>query len=253
MSTQRFFLLLILPLLFTLNSSRSALPQDHSRDAKWQLWTSGKTELRGANIYQQQAYRDPWCSKAESADFKALREAGANYVNLSIPGPFNVDPPYQQNDAFVDELDRLVGFAKLNNLKVVIALRTGPGRGEGDITESGNHRRNLFFDSNAQDQFVAMWAFVAKKLNTENHVVGYDLLTEPTWKKADRINEAQFQKNWRDLARRTIAAIRAVDTQTPILVEPNDWASPSGLLKWNPLFPKKNRTPIQDRVCRSSV
>lgn len=200
------------------------------------LWSSGKTMLRGANIYQQEAYGKPWCSKAESGDFEALRAAGANYVNLSVPGVFDVEPPYELNQSFLNELNRLIGFAKSHQLNVVIAFRTGPGRGEGDITKSGKLHRNLFFDDKAGDQFVAMWKFVAQRMKKQNHIVGYDLLTEPTWKKSDSVDEAQFRKLWRHLAKRTITAIRSVDTTTPILVEPDGWASPDALKDWKPLY-----------------
>ncbi len=207
-----------------------------TNDEKWQLWASGKTMLRGANIYQQEAYGDPWCSKVESSDLKALRDAGANYVNFSVPGVFHVEPPYELNPLFVTELQRIVGLAKLNQLKVVIAFRTGPGRGEGDITESGNRRRNLFFDPEAQQHFIAMWKHVARIMKTEDHVVGYDLLIEPTWKKFDSVKEAEFRDQWRSLARRTIAVIRSVDVNTPVLVELDDWAAPDALGNWTPLY-----------------
>ena len=223
-------------LFVAFQNSVQAQEETGTNDAKWRLWTSGKTMLRGANIYQQEAYGDPWCSHAESSDFKALREAGANYVNLSVPGVFNVDSPYQLNPSFLDEHNRLVGFAKSHQLNVVIAFRTAPGRGEGDITESGNMSRNLFFDENARDQFVAMWTLVAQKMKAQDHVVGYDLLTEPTWKESDSVDEDQFRQLWRTLAKRTIEAIRSVDANTPILVEPDGWASPEALEGWQPLY-----------------
>ena len=213
--------------------------ETNPNDAKWKLWASGKTMLRGANIYQQEAYGDPWCSHAESSDFKALRAAGANYVNLSVPGVFNVDSPHKLNQSSMDELHRLVGLAKSHQLNVVIAFRTAPGRGEGDITESGNMSRNLFFDENAREPFVAMWTLVAQRMKTQEHVVGYDLLTEPTWKKSDSVDEDQFRPLWRSLATRTIAAIRSVDANTPILIEPDGWASPDALEDWKPLHAKE--------------
>ena len=70
---------------------------------KWMLWTGG-THLRGANIYRRRVY--PELDSPEfmgpgavgppytQDDFDWLADLGANYVNLSHPGPFTEEPPY---------------------------------------------------------------------------------------------------------------------------------------------------------------
>jgi len=57
--------LLTVLLLATLTAAQQVAMAD---DTKWRLWSSEETQMRGANIYQQQAYGDPWCSKVETCD-----------------------------------------------------------------------------------------------------------------------------------------------------------------------------------------
>jgi hypothetical protein len=71
---------------------------------KWDLWTNG-TQLRGANIWQRivipeldgpeflgSEYIGPPYSQE---DFNRLAALGANYVNISGPGLYTEEPPYQ--------------------------------------------------------------------------------------------------------------------------------------------------------------
>lgn len=66
------------------------------------------------------------------ADLMALREAGANLVAFSVPGPYHVleATPWP---AAANHLEQLIEAATAADLYVLISLRTGPGRGEGDL------------------------------------------------------------------------------------------------------------------------
>jgi len=125
---------------------------------KWSLWSQGVT-LRGANVYQQEDSGTPWYPLLVQEDLKDLAQSGANYVNFSVPGPYNVAPPYGPNHAFARRLDEVVSWAEAAGLYVVLSFRTGPGRGEFDITGEGAQpfSRHLFQDAKAQQSFLAMW------------------------------------------------------------------------------------------------
>jgi aryl-phospho-beta-D-glucosidase BglC (GH1 family) len=195
-------------------------------DKGWAFWTSNKTVLRGANVYQQEINGNPWCSKAAQRDFDALRDAGANLV----------DPPYTPNPRFLDELTRLVALARAAHLFAVISFRTGPGRGEEDITgDTKMPRRALFADRDAQKHFLDMWTRVARLFKDVEHVIGYDLLVEPHQVTDDPQPEV-FRKQWRSLAAETVGAIRKVDPDTPILASPDQGGTPASLATWGPLF-----------------
>lgn len=164
-------------------------------------WESG--ELRGANMYQQNENRatdgGPEDKDEENPDYgpritpedlKALRCSGANFVQFSMPGIFYVKDPgkkdwYWKN--MRNHMVHLVTMAQEQGLFVVLSYRTGPGRGEGDITGDGLNDRSVFDESGAkakQARWVAMWQRTTKELRKMglNNVIGYDIMVEPYYK-----------------------------------------------------------------------
>jgi hypothetical protein len=127
--------------------------------------------------------------------------------------------------------------AKEAGLKIVISIRTGPGRNEADITKpfTGDVRRTLLDDpeSESANQFCAMWQRLAREYGRDPDVVGFDLLVEPhapdRWVK-DRHFDAKYRssQNWPRLARKAIEKVRAETNVMPILVEPDLW----GAARW---------------------
>jgi len=104
-------------------------PQDDSSSTleKWDLWV-GAAQLRGANIWQRIVIPDldgaeflgsdyigpPYSQK----DFNRLAALGANYVNISGPGLFTEEPPYQldlQVQAHLDQLLDMIQKADLHS------------------------------------------------------------------------------------------------------------------------------------------
>lgn len=84
----------------------------------------------------------------------------------------------------------------------------------------------------SQLAFTGMWQFVANRLKNQSSVAGYDLLVEPHTSTDGVENEGLFRMRWQQLCEQTITAIRAVDADTPILVQPSSWASPDVLGDW---------------------
>jgi len=124
----------------------SPAPTPTLGDAKWAFWVSG-TRLRGADIYQRRVFPDldgrtflgpgPLGPPYTQADFDALAAEGANWVDLSVPGLFTVQPPYRPDPAVVEGVDRLIAMAARAGLRVVLSARTGPGRSEFSILREG--------------------------------------------------------------------------------------------------------------------
>jgi hypothetical protein len=206
---------------------------------KYSLWL-GSTTLRGANLYKRsriEAYDveavPPFVPSYDTDIFFQLRSAGANVVFLSIPGPFKVQPPHTVDADAVELLNHLVNQAEASGLFAVLAFRTSPGRNENDILNflptpvvRSLHQRS----DPSQQAFGEMWRFIASKFRDRATVVGYDLLVEPHTDGTE--NEDNFRRNWRDLCQQTIAAIREIDMDTPILVQPSSWASSAALSAW---------------------
>src|SRR5262249_2996918 len=148
-------------------------------------------------------------------DLKDLHDAGANYVNFSIPGPFDPKTGECNKDDW-NHLCQLVRWAKDAKLKIVIAFRTGPGRNEDDFLNPppATLIRDLMDVDGSPNiaKFAAMWKMVATTFKDEPAVVGYDLLVEPHGpKQGDYFQDYNFRKQcrWKKVAVPAIQAIRS--------------------------------------------
>jgi endoglucanase len=221
---------------------------------KWSLWASGKTQLRGANIYQRVVLpdldgeeflgSDPFGPPFTQEDFDRLAALGANYVNISGPGLYGWDPPYGVNEAAVAHMDNLLAMIEKADMFAVITARSGPGRSPFAITRwvTGKDKdllvETLWEDEAAQQAYVDMWRYTADHYRDNPIVVGYDLMCEPNVVAQFEIWEpdefyAQYggtSYDWNQLHPRITAAIREVDADTPILVGGEGWSG----LRWLP-------------------
>ena len=231
-------------------------PDVGSNIDKWALWANG-TQLRGADIWQ--AVVDPEIDGLEfkgdgavgppftQADFDALAALGANYVNISFPGLYSVDPPYEVNDEVVAYLDNLLAMIEQADMFAVISFRTGPGRSEytfnrdevGDWFDESYLNDSVWEDPAAQDGWIEMWRFTAEHYRDQQIVVGYDLMVEPNaaavffeiWESEEFYPQyAGTSYDWNTLYPRISDAIRDVDTDTPILIGAMGYSG----VKWLP-------------------
>ena len=161
---------------------------------KWDLWTSRKTQLRGANIWQSLVLPDVDAGTKgydrvgppfSQEDFNQLAALGANYVFLSVPGIFTENPPYQVDPEVQQNLDNLLDMVAKADLFATIAFRTGPGRAEwslcckGEADWKGYFNDNVWKDVAAQQAWTEMWRTAAERYRNLPAVVGYELMVEP--------------------------------------------------------------------------
>ncbi|RME87395.1 MAG: hypothetical protein D6770_09430, partial [Anaerolineae bacterium] len=209
---------------------------------EWSLWVDG-THLRGANIYQRRVFDEldegflgpgPLGPPYTQADFDALAAAGANYVNLSVPGLFTVQPPYEPDPDVVATVDRLLEMAASADLYVVLSARTGPLRSEFSILRDGAGDwfgyeyliEKVWEDTEAQAAWAAMWRYTAERYRDNPIVIGYDLMVEPNSNDIlDIWDPDEFYRqyggttyDWNTWYPPIVQAIREVDPDTPILV-----------------------------------
>ena len=245
----------VLLALTVLAPSRSAAFGAPTYD-KFALWTEG-TQLRGANIWQRivipevdgpeflgSDYVGPPYTQD---DFDRLAALGANYVNISGPGIYTEKPPYVLDEQVLTHWDRVLTMAEKADLFAVITFRTGPGRSDftfydEDIDEWGDRSlviENVWTGQEAQDAWAEMWRTAAEHFRGHPVVVGYDLMCEPNaagrlleiWDGADFYPRyAGTTYDWNAFYPRIVAAIRQVDTETPILVSAQGW----GAVLWLP-------------------
>ncbi len=218
---------------------------------KMTLWNSGTTVLRGADIFQRIRY--PALDGPDflgsgyigppytQADFDQLAAMGANYVNLSVPGIYTIEPPYQLDTGARDNLDNLLTMAANAHLYAVISFRTGPGRSDFTFYRDGAGVwfppqyliETVWTDQLAQDAWVDMWHDTAVRYQNNPIVVGYDLMVEPNsivlldgvYTPQD-FHDGGYEGtlyDWNPLELRLINKIREVDTDTPILLSNNGW------------------------------
>lgn len=223
---------------------------------KWFLWVNG-TQLRGANIYQRpvmaaldgeqfmgpETYGPPYTQE----DFDRLAALGANYVNISHPGLYTIEPPYVVNDAAVANLDRLLAMIAKADMFAVITFHSGPGRSVFSILRGNAGTsfdrdyvvENIWIDPAAQAAWAEMWRYTAERYKDNPIVVGYDLMCEPnsnsilnTWDpESFRDDYEGTGYDWNGWVPNVVSAIRGVDSLTPILISPNGY----GAIYWLPI------------------
>lgn len=231
---------------------------DQSMITKWDLWGSGQTQLRGANIWQAlvileldgdtfkgSGYVGPPYSQQDFYDMAAL---GANYVTISGPGIFTEEPPFVVDQQAVEHLDNLLAMIAEADMFAVISFRTGPGRSEctfwceeDDPVYEDYFNDTMWEDQDAQDAWVDMWQFTAERYGGNPIVVGYKLMVEPNappaifdiWDPEEFYDDyAGTLYDWNQLYPRLVSGIRQVDTQTPILVNADGFSA----IEWLPFL-----------------
>lgn len=149
-----------------------------------------------------------------SVDFRHIREMGFNLIRAGFSWrDFNrtmdgMPEPYY----FLDKV--ILPNARKNGLYVQICLF------------AGDDLRPLFYGDSSQasvfrSEFVNRWKEIAKRYRNNTIVAVYDLVNEPNsdWK------ESSF-RNYNQLFYDTIQAIRSVDRNHIIALEPDHWAAP---------------------------
>jgi len=175
--------------------------------------------------------RGAMVSTAVSAD--SLRTLGkewnANVVRWQL---FGFKPRFDTGDlaeydrrlkAELAKLDAALPVCREAGLMVVVDLHTGPGH----WAEKG---RSLFTSKACQDRFVELWENIARAYKGVAPIWGYDLLNEPLQE-----GTAEDVLDWQGLAERTARAIRAIDPDRCIIVEPAPWGSVAGMANLKPL------------------
>jgi hypothetical protein len=127
------------------------------------------------------------------------------------------------------KLDAALPTCEQVGLRVVLDLHSPPG---GKVTAGGygGSDDRLFTDPACQQQFVEIWRRMALRYKDAKPIWGYDLANEPV---EDLIETGC--EDWQGLAERAARAIREIDPQRTIIVEPAAWGGPDGLKDLVPL------------------
>ena len=125
--------------------------------------------------------------------------------------------------AALAQMDRMLPACEKYGLMVVIDLHCPPGG-----AAEGAHR--MFREQLYQDKFVETWQRIASRYRGRRVIWGYDLANEPIEGVV-----AEGLLDWHGLAERAAQAIRAIDPETAIIVEPAYGGGPGGFKHFWPI------------------
>jgi len=121
------------------------------------------------------------------------------------------------------KLDAGLPLCEKYGLYVVVDLHSAPSGPEA----SG---KGLFTDKSCQDKFVEIWQRLARKYKSSKAVWGYDLVNEPIEGAV-----AEDLLDWEELAETTARAVRTIDPDHAIILEPGQGGNPYGLNRFKPV------------------
>jgi len=126
-------------------------------------------------------------------------------------------------DGQLAKLDAALPLCRESGLLVVVDLHSGPS----GPAASGE---NLFNSAACQEKFVQVWQQMAARYRGSEVVWGYDLLNEPI---EGAVSETLL--DWEELAERAARAVRAIDADHAIIVEPPEGGGPHGFVNFRPV------------------
>lgn len=132
-------------------------------------------------------------------------------------------------DKMLIKTDQVLDWAKKRGVKVVLDLHSPPG---GEPSQGGYVAAmgGIFTQAEAQKHFVEVWRKMARRYKGNSVIWGFDLVNEPV----DDQTAASCE-NWQGLALEAGQAVREIDPERTLIIEPPRWGSASGFEEFNPI------------------
>jgi len=160
-------------------------------------------------------------------DIRLIKAAGFTTIRVPLHYDLFVDREGRFEGPGYALIDRLVGWAKAVDLKVILDLHAAPGGQTGVNHDDGPGYPLMFYVPAHQRLTTALWQHIAARYRDETTILGYDLLNEPIspYHDMDYLNP-KLEVVYRDI----VAAIRAVDPNHIIFLEGAQWATSFAML-----------------------
>lgn len=162
-------------------------------------------------------------------DFKTLQQWGATLARYQMTrnwGKVGTDQDLDDYDRWLnsklDHLEQVLAWGHQYNIKIVVDLHVPPGG------RTEDKEMTMFYDARFADHFVRVWQRIATRFKQRPQIFGFDLINEP-----NQLHRVPF--DYWTLQRRAAEAVRAIDPDTPIIIEANAWDSPQGFRYLSPL------------------
>lgn len=162
----------------------------------------------------------------QEEDVAFLAASGFTTIRVPLHWKFFLDPA---NPDQVDpdgegwaRIDRLAGWAKAHNIKLILDIHAAPGGQTGVNHDDGVGYPLTFYVPEYRRRTLTMWRAIAARYKDETAVLGYDLLNEPItpYHDTDFLN-SRLEPFYREL----VEAIRAVDPNHPIMLAGAQWST----------------------------
>jgi len=193
--------------------------EDYMIGLPWTEWKIREQfrKVLGEDAYQAffGAYMD---SHVAEADIAFLAEQGFTFVRL----PFNYRhfesdfAPGQWLESGFRRLDDIIAICRKHNIWVLLDLHAAAGAQARDQNAGSAYGEAYFwYYRTFMDRSVALWREIARRYRAEPTVAGYNVLCEPVTDDLKKLN---------DVYAASIRAIREVDKDHMIVLDPNLWA-----------------------------
>jgi hypothetical protein len=196
-----------------------------------------KAAPRGTNMYSGNPVTDYDAFKSYNGRFIRFGATGspADFTYL-IKGSGDAET-FDLNQMNLHKIRALFEMLQTKGLHGVITLSDIPGRRWQFRTKDCR----IWSSEKFQEEFVSAWKIIAQTLLGIESVVGFDLMNEPylPGPRSCKRSKGSLQ-DLRDLYKRTIAAIRSVNTRIPIILESPAMAS-VGAMDALPILAEKER------------
>jgi hypothetical protein len=150
------------------------------------------------------------------AAFAELKNWGVNLIRYQIIASPKIREKIQTEaeylawiDQEIEKLDSILPLAKVNGVKMVIDIHTGPG------TKISKVASNILIDSeNSLETLKKAWIKLARHYKGCSGIYGYDLLNEPVVQQD--FNDGN--NSWKHMAGEITKTIRKIDKTTPVII-----------------------------------
>ncbi len=163
------------------------------------------------------------------------KQWGANLIRWQLirhgkPGEdSNLENYDQWLEGELKKLDAALPLCEQYGVYVALDLHSPPG-GKSTVSGYVGSDAGLFRNKRAQEKFVEVWRQMAKRYKGAKAIWGFDIANEPV---EDFVEDDC--DDWQSLAERVGRAIREVDPDRTLIIEPSAWGGPDGLADLAPL------------------
>jgi endoglucanase len=175
-------------------------------------------------VTQMRGFMSP--HKYRDADFDDLAALNVNAVRWQMFKQVSDKRPY--SEWIAEELDDLalaLDGAAARGIKLAVDLHTVPG----DRLPDRTHR--MYLEKQYHDEFIALWQTIARRFKGHPGLWAYDLVNEPV----QNFPSPAGLPDWLGIQVAAGKAIRAIDADTPIMIEVDQWDSPDSFTWLQPV------------------